>query len=222
MIEVSATDRLSLESDDGMSALSKRRTVMRVFEIVLALMLVAVAAVPARADGFVTPFYGYNFGGDSSNCKTFSSCEEKRSNFGVSIGKMGAIFGFEEDISIAKDFFGKVPNVENSVFTLMSNLLIGVGAGPVQPYFLVGAGLIRPHSSFNLTNFDTQNNSLGYDMGAGVNGYFSRHVGVRGDVRRFHTFQDVDFPVLGNIVSQIFVTQKLDFWRASIGLSLRY
>ena len=195
---------------------------MRIFHIALGIMLLAVAAAPARADGFVTPFYGFNFGGDSSNCATLTGCEDKRANFGVSIGKMGPVFGFEEDISLAKDFFGKVPNADNSVFTAMSNLLIGVGAGPVQPYVLVGAGLIRPHASFDLTKFTTENNSLGYDLGAGVNGYFSRHVGVRGDVRRFKTLQDVNVPLLGNIASQIFAPQKLEFWRASVGLSLRY
>ena len=134
---------------------------------------------------------------------------------------MGTVFGVEEDISISKDFFGKVPNVDNSVFTLMSNLLIGVGAGPVRPYLLVGAGLIRPHASSDLLKFSTENNSLGYDLGGGVNAYFSRHVGVRGDVRRFRTLQDVNIPVLGNIASQ-FNSQKLEFWRASIGLSLKY
>ena len=101
---------------------------MRTLHVVLSIMLLAVAAAPARADGFVTPFYGFNFGGDS-NCAKVTNCEDKRSNFGVSIGKMGSIFGAEEDISIAKDFFGKVPNVDNSVLTLMSNLLIGVEPG---------------------------------------------------------------------------------------------
>ena len=193
---------------------------MRTFHVVLSIMLLAAAAAPARADGFVTPFYGFNFGGDS-NCATFRNCEDKRSNFGVSIGKMGAVLGFEEDIAFAKDFFGKVPNVDNSVFTLMSNVLIGVGVGPVQPYFLVGAGLIRPHASSDITKFDTSNNSLGYDLGAGVNGYFSRHVGIRGDVRRFHALQDFgDF--FDDLVGEIFETQKLDFWRASFGLSLRF
>ena len=74
----------------------------------------------------------------------------------------------------------------------------------MQPYFLVGAGLIRPHTSSNLTNIDFKNNSLGYDMGAGVNGYFSRHVGVRGDVRLFHALQDLDVPIVGGIATQIF------------------
>jgi outer membrane protein W len=185
-------------------------------------MLLAVAAAPARADGFVTPFYGFNFGGNS-NCEKITGCEDKRANYGLSIGKMGTIFGVEEDISIAKDFFGKVPNVDNSVFTLMSNMLIGVGKGPVQPYFLVGAGLMRPHtSSSSLTNFDFENNLLGYDIGAGVHGYFSAHVGVRGDVRKFHALQDFDVPLLGGIANQIFVTQKLDFWRASFGVSFRF
>ena len=192
---------------------------MRMFHVGLTIMLLAVAAAPARADGFVTPFYGFNFGGDS-NCATFRNCEDKRSNFGVSIGTMGTIFGFEEDISFAKDFFGKIPNVDNSVFTLMSNLLIGVGAGPVQPYFLVGAGLIRPHVSVDLTKFTADNNSLGYDLGAGVNGYFSRHVGIRGDIRRFHTLEDFGF--FEDLASQVFVTRKLEFWRASVGVSLRF
>ena len=193
---------------------------MRMFHVGLTIMLLAAAAAPARADGFVTPFYGFNFGGDS-NCATFRNCEDKRSNFGVSIGAMGPVFGFEEDIAVAKDFFGKVPGVDNSVFTLMSNLLIGVGVGPVQPYFLVGAGLIRPHASVDLTKFSIDNNSLGYDLGAGVNGYFSRHVGIRGDVRHFHALQDLD-TVFGEIAGQIFVTNKLDFWRASVGVSLRF
>jgi len=168
----------------------------------------------------VTPYYGFNFGGDS-NCATARNCEDKRRNFGVSIGAMGPVFGFEEDIAVAKDFFGKVPGVDNSVFTLMSNLLIGVGVGPVQPYFLVGAGLIRPHASIDLTKFSIDNNSLGYDLGGGVNGYFSRHVGIRGDVRHFHALQDLD-TVFGEIAGQIFVTNKLDFWRASVGVSLRF
>jgi outer membrane protein W len=101
-------------------------------------------------------------------------------------------------------------------------VLIGVGAGPVQPYFLVGAGLIRPHASSDLRKFDTKNNALGYDLGAGVNGYFTRHVGIRGDVRRFHALQDLDVPIFGDIAGQIFQKQKLDFWRASVGVSLRF
>ena len=187
---------------------------------VLTAVLLALGVTPARADGFFTPFYGYNFGGDSSNCPTINDCEDKRANFGVSFGKMGAVFGFEEDIAFAKDFFGTIPNTDNSVFSAMSNLLIGVGRGPVQPYLLVGAGLIRTRTTLNLTQFNAEGNSLGYDLGGGVNGYFSRSVGIRADIRHLQTLQDV--PYIGNITSKVFVSQKLDFWRASVGVSFKF
>ena len=180
-----------------------------------ALVLVAMSALPASADGFFTPYIGFNYGGNSSNCASFTNCEDKHTNFGVSFGSMGKVVGYEQDIGYAKDFFGTVPGVDNSVFTLMSNVLVGVGAGPVQPYVLFGFGLMR--TSLNITDFTK--NSFGYDLGGGVTGYFSRHVGIRGDLRRFQTMQDV--PILGSLAGSLLTNQKLDFWRASIGIAVR-
>lgn len=182
--------------------------------LVLGAALVGGVTAPARADGFLTPFVGYNFGGDSANCISLTACEEKRLNFGVSIGSMGTLFGFEEDIAYAKDFFGSAPGTDNSVFTAMSNLIVGIGAGPVQPYVLGGIGLIRPHVSINPTQIGIDKTAFGYDLGGGVNAFFARHVGVRGDVRHLHTVQDVNL--------LIFTGQKLDFWRGSLGLTLRF
>jgi hypothetical protein len=54
-----------------------------------------------------------------------------------------------------------------------------------------------------------------------VNGYVTPHVGIRGDVRHFHTLQSLDVPLF-DVATQVFVSQKLDFWRASVGLSLRF
>ena len=197
----------------------RRSPVGRLKTMILTACLVAAAAGPARADGFLVPYYGYNFGGDS-NCPSVANCEDKRTNFGISLGKMGSVFGFEEDFGFAKDFFGTSPTAENSVFTMMSNILAGVGAGPVQPYVLFGVGLIRPHTTVTLTQFSAEKNSLGYDIGAGVTGYFVKNVGIRGDIRRFKTLQDV--PYLKTLTSDIFVEQKLEFWRASLGLAFRF
>src|SRR4051812_36453980 len=58
----------------------------------------AAVAAPARADGFVTPYLGYNFGGDSANCQSLTDCEEKHLNFGVSLMGTAAVIGFEEEI----------------------------------------------------------------------------------------------------------------------------
>ncbi len=184
----------------------------------VALVVVALTPVSARADGFITPFLGYNFGGDSSNCPSLTNCQDKHANFGVSIGSMGGVVGFEADIAYATDFFGKVPGVDNNVFTAMANLLISIPAGPIQPYAVGGVGLVRPHVSLNPGNISKDNNALGYDLGGGVNAFFAKHAGVRGDIRHFHTFQDVS----GIRLNQIFTGEKLDYWRASLGLTLRF
>ena len=197
---------------------SKEKPVRPLRLVAIASLLLALTSAPARADGFIVPFVGSNFGGDSGNCPSLTDCTEKRTNFGASLGSMGSVFGFEEDISYAKNFFGDTPGTANSVFSAMSNLLIGVGVGPVRPYVFGGVGLIRPHVSSlpgSLTSLGaTDKNAVGYDIGGAVTGMFGSHVGLRGDLRHFHTLQDVNLP--------IFKGQKLDFWRASAGLALAF
>jgi hypothetical protein len=58
--------------------------------------------------------------------------------------------------------------------------------------------------------------SFGYDLGGGVMGFFSSHVGIRGDLRHFHTFDDL------TIVGLQINNTKLNFWRGSLGLALRF
>ena len=66
---------------------------MSVFRtMLLTTVLLASMASPARADGFISPFVGFNFGGDSSNCASLSSCEEKRLNWGASLGTVRGVF----------------------------------------------------------------------------------------------------------------------------------
>jgi len=175
----------------------------------------STSARPAYAEGFLTPFVGFNFGGDSANCITLSNCDEKRLNWGVSFGSRHGIFGFEEDIGYAPNFFGKTAGGDNAVLTVMSNLMVVVPAGPVQPYALAGLGLIRPHAKFDSSSLSLDQNALGYDVGGGVNIFLAHSVGVRADVRHLHTLQNI---TLGNILS----SQPLDFWRASLGLALRF
>ena len=81
-----------------------------------AVLLLVMTSAPARADGFLTSFIGYNFGGDSSNCAGLTDCSRRRTSYGVSVGATSTSVGFEEDLSYTKDFFGAAPGAENSVF----------------------------------------------------------------------------------------------------------
>jgi Outer membrane protein beta-barrel domain len=182
--------------------------------LIIAVGCLVLAALPARAQGFISPYAGYNFGGDSANCVSLGKCEEKRLNVGVSLGTTHGIFGFEEDIAYAPDFFGKTPGASNAVLTLMSNLMLVVPAGPIQPYAIIGLGLIRPHAELDVSNLSFNQNALGYDIGGGINLFLAHAVGIRGDVRHMHTFQDVTLGLFSN--------NQLDFWRASAGLTFRF
>jgi opacity protein-like surface antigen len=181
--------------------------------IVFCVVAMTIAARPAFAQRAVTPYVGYNYGGDSSNCASLRDCEEKHTNFGVSIGTAGATGG-ELDIAYAKNFFGASPDGHNSVLTLMGNLLLGVPIGPVHPFVLGGIGLIRPHATINAADLIKSKNALGYDLGIGVTLSLGRRLGLRGDIRRFNTFEDIK---LG-----LFAGGKLSFSRASVGLTLKY
>jgi opacity protein-like surface antigen len=180
----------------------------KTFLLIVCLMSISSTA---RAQGFVSPFLGFNFGGDSANCVAISNCEDRRLNFGLSFGKRNGVMGLEEDIAYAPDFFGKTGEA-NGVLTVMTDLLIVIPAGPIQPYGLIGIGLVRPHATFN--SFGFNQNAVGYDIGGGLNIFLTKSFGIRGDVRHVKTLQDITLGLFSN--------QKLDFWRASAGLTFAF
>jgi opacity protein-like surface antigen len=176
------------------------------------------AVSPASAQGFISPLIGYDFGGDSG-CPQVTNCEDKRLNIGVAVGTMGNILGFEEELADARNFFGSVPTESSSVITLMSNLMIVPALGPVHPYVLGGIGLMKTHVDFSTSTLvDTNNNNLAWDIGGGVAVFFSGHVGVRGDIRHFHSFQSMTIPLVGTPLGDA----RLTFGRASGALVFRF
>lgn len=182
---------------------------------VLVLGLLAMA-LPASAQGFVSPFVGFNFGGDAG-CPNAVGCENKNLNLGVSFGSLGTVLGFEEEIGYARKFFGESPNVSSNVLTVMSNLLLAPDLKVVRPYALAGVGLIKSHvelTGSSLLNAD--NNAFGWNVGGGLMVSVAPHVALRGDVRYFHAFQDLS--IAGFSLSDT----KLDFGRAAAALVLKF
>lgn len=190
--------------------------------IVPSLLLLSLAAAPdARAQTYITPSIGYDFGGDAGDCPSpLDDCNEKRTSYGIAIGTLaGGVFGFEEDITYAPDFFGESNRFgSNSVLTVMSNLVVSAPLGPVRPYVSGGLGLMRTRVTFDLDTFgsDVSQNALAYDIGGGVMILLPGHLGLRGDYRRFKSTKD--FSVLGIDINNV----KLSFSRLSAGLVLHW
>ena len=180
------------------------------------IVLMLMSVTPAHAQGFLSPLVGFNFGGDAA-CPNVTNCEDKRLNAGVALGILGNVLGFEEEFAYAKDFFGSAPGLDSSVLTLMTNAMFVPNVGPIRPYLLGGVGLIKTHIELTPSSVLTSNNNnFGWDVGGGLIILFAPHIGVRGDIRYFHSFQDLN--VLGLTINDT----KLDFGRAGAALMLTF
>ncbi len=187
---------------------------MRKFLTVSALTLATALAAPApaRADVFLTPYAGVNFAG---------STIDKRTNIGAALTWLGASgFGVEVDMGFIPDFFApKDLDVDllgdNSVTTLMGNIVFGGTGGGIQPYVSAGAGLMRSQVGSFGEFFDATDNGFGVNAGAGVRVGGGR-LSLKGDVRYFRNITDVDETVLEDVLGDF------SFWRATAGLAIRF
>lgn len=181
------------------------------------LVCLALTARTAHAQGFIAPFLGFNYGGDAQ-CPTLNSpCENKSRNIGIGFGKLGAV-GYELEIGYASNFFGDNAGVASNLLTFTSNLMIAPKIGPVRPYVLGGFGIIKTRlEAIDSSLLSTSNTNYGYDLAAGVMIFFGDHFGIRGDLRRFKSFDDSGlFAVLPGS------GEKIQFNRAAGALVLAF
>ena len=185
---------------------------------ILAVLIIALVGSARRADaqGFISPFLGYNFSGDAG-CPQITDCEDKRANYGVALGALGSIVGFEAEFARTNDFFGASPNQTTNVLTFMGNFMLAPKFGPIQPYGVGGLGLMR--TSIESAGQDDDENQLAWDVGGGLIAFFSSHVGVRGDVRYFRALEVLDFSRFPNLPIR---ETKLQFGRFSVAAVFKF
>ena len=211
---------------------------LRKWLVTAGLAAAASVAAPANAsaDWIVTPFVGWNFKGAADvndNGVSFENKFEQKLDYGVSLAAMGAgAIGFEVDFGYSPNFFESSPDSTNgfdfaddsNVTTLTANAIVGIpiggqhGAG-IRPYVVGGLGLIRTQiDGGTIANVSSSENMFGWDAGGGVMGYFTDHVGLRGDLRYLRATSDLKTGVtnLPNLDGN-----ALHFWRATIGVVFR-
>jgi opacity protein-like surface antigen len=182
----------------------------------VAAFLAALVFAPTRseAQGFVGVSYGYNFAGDAG-CRSATDCQNKNWNWGGSLGALGSIVGFEAELTHEGEFTGSRPN-PTSVTTLMGNFMLAPRITIVQPYGLVGIGAIRT-SATGATSSSNSETQVGWTIGGGVIVYVQKHIGIKGDVRYYHSFEPLD--LLGIDIAQ---GDKIDFGRAAFGVVFKF
>jgi opacity protein-like surface antigen len=181
------------------------------------------APAQARADGYVSPWAGVNFAynNEVTDIRTCSTTCGNNFSWGVDAGWMGkGIIGGEVDFGWSPNVYGDI--VDNRVWDLMANVIVGIpvggqhGAG-IRPYVTGGIGAINTKIVGGTTASSLDNTDFGYNFGAGVNGYFSDHFGLRGDFRFFRTV-NADFTSLN---TNSFGEGQFHFWRFGVGLLIR-
>jgi opacity protein-like surface antigen len=182
-----------------------------------AILLLAPAV--ASGQGYLTAFVGGNFGGDSGVSLDESINDASKLDYGARVGILGGgVFGGEFEIGYTPNFYGKGTVFDSSsVMTLMGNLVLGVPAGPVRPYALIGLGLIRRTVNFaqGQGQPSVTDSRAAYDLGGGLNLFFSQHVGINVDFRYFRNFS------AGNVVLDL-ENDKFNYARGAIGVTFKF
>jgi opacity protein-like surface antigen len=183
------------------------------------LLLVLFLAPNAFAQGFISPFIGTSFSKPVLEaCSVTAGCEDGQRTWGVALGGLGGVFGAEFDLGYTKAFFGETSDdVSSGLLSMMGNLLVGPRIGPVQPYGLVGVGVLRLNVD-SLTSTFTENDesTLAWDIGGGVIAMFGQHVGIRGDIRHTRGLQDLE------VVAFTIDGSDIKFNRATAALMLKF
>ena len=87
----------------------------------------------------------------------------------------------------------------------------------VRPYALAGVGLLKSHAELTGASvLSTDNNAFGWNVGGGVMVFLTSNLGLRGDIRYFHAFHNLE--LAGITVSDT----KLDFARAAAALVFKF
>jgi hypothetical protein len=178
------------------------------------LVLAALVATPAavQAETFLHPFGGVAFGG---------STDRSHGAFGGSLAFLSdaGLLGFEIEFSDVPHFFGTSRRFSsNNMLTLTGSLMIAPRVGSRgRIYASGGGGLLKARIQTTDEFFDVSRNDFCFDVGGGFWGYFSDHVGLRGDIRYFRDLHTKD----ANDDFDLAFGQ-LRFWRATGGLVLAF
>ena len=139
---------------------------------------------------------------------------------------LGDVIGIEADFGYAPGFFqsGDEPLVRgNSATTLTGNVIITVPRRVTEytlgPYFVAGLGLMHAHIDDLFDVLPVSRTLPAMDIGGGVTGFLSKRIGLNWEARYF---QSVGGKTSGIGISSLDASEQLSFWRASMGLVIRY
>lgn len=186
---------------------------------ITAAILIVSAARDAAAQVFVNPFV------DSTLTSPTGRGGGSKAGFGAAFGNIGKIVGAETEVAYYPELLDTAANAlaKSKVVSFSGGTLIGPTLGRIKPYGALGFGglylNVTSVSSLVVPNpASVSNTYFSFNAGGGVMGFFSTHFGVRGDLRYFRAY---GFK-LDDLENAGLAFDRLNFWRAGIGLAAKF
>lgn len=177
----------------------------------------------ARADIIITPFVGKTFAAHSPALLS-EPVNTQKWTLGAGAGWLGSgILGAELDFGYVPRFFDAglgLTTPGNNVTTLTGNVIVAlplsITRDSLRPYVTAGAGLLHAGAD-DIANSNAVDSNFGaISVGGGAIGFLTPRAGVRFDLRHIRSTSRSEDIATGD--SQ----PRLSFWRATVGVALRY
>jgi hypothetical protein len=192
--------------------------------VVLMTGLLLLSARTYAEDRQIRPFVGATFGGGTTFVDLDHVVGKANRAIGASAVFLGELFGAEIDVADAPGFFesdGKHLVFNSRVTTLSGNIVV---AAPhrlteysLRPYFVGGGGLMRVSTTTASNVFDISTVIPAFDVGVGVVGFLTNRTGICWEIRRFQSVGSNT-----GTTGLSFGDEQLSFWRATMGVAIRY
>lgn len=189
---------------------------------VLAIALVLMYPPAASADWFITPFIGLKFAGDTNLVDLESGASNTKLTLGAIASWMNAgVLGFEADVGYSPRFFERSSGAlvaRSHVITVMGNFVLSVPqeitGDSLRPFVSGGAGWMRIGIDDVAGLLPVKSNLFGINVGGGATGRLTDVSSLRFELRYFKSITNDEEAVREGT--------SLSFWRAGVGLTLRY
>ena len=189
---------------------------------VLGLALILASPGKAFADWLITPFVGLKFAGDTNLVDLESGASNTKFTLGGIVGWIEpGVLGFEADVGYSPRFFERSSGIlvaRSHVITVIGNVVLSlpqeVTGDSLRPFVSGGAGYMRIGIDDVAGLLPVNSNLFGINVGGGATGRLTAVSSLRFELRYFKSITNDEEAVREGT--------SLSFWRAGVGLTLRY
>jgi len=189
--------------------------------VVLVGVLLAVCRVSAvAAERQIQPFIAVSLGAHTTFALLDTAVQKPNVVYGGRAVWLGEIFGAEGDFGQAPGFFQSSNDLilHSRVTTVTGNFVVALPRHlteyTLRPFFVAGGGIMVARAEDFFGALPVSDTLPCIDLGGGAAGFLTDKVGVVWDLRYFRS--------LGGNEGETNFGQRLSFWRAAMGLALRY